>query len=102
MAEEKRNKRKILVNINGKDYSILTTEEDRDKVEEIAQYVNSKIRDAYKGPNLTTPLEATVLAAMNIASEFFVERQQKENLSSELNKRSRVLVERISSLLESE
>jgi len=101
MADEKRNKRTIQVKIYGKEYSIRSTE-DPEIVEEVARYVDSKMTETHKGANSSSPVEAAVLAAMNITGELFHERALNEKLKSELDDRSRALVERISSMLETE
>ena len=76
----------IRVNIFGTEYPI-RGDTDPVYIEEIAQYVDSKMREVSKQLSLPSMSKVAILAAMNIADELFKERAEKEKTVAELEER---------------
>ena len=71
-------KNKITVSIAGQEYTMVA-EEGEDYVKRCAALVDSQVRDVMNGARLGRS-DAAVLAAMNIADQFFKEQEASENL----------------------
>ena len=72
---------KVTVTIAGVSYN-LVSEEDTDYMEKVAAHVDEKVREL-DGSGISTT-EAGVLAALNIADEYFKEVEASENLRRQL------------------
>ena len=60
----------VRVEILGREY-VLKSDEDQGRIEKVAAYVNQKIREVTGGPQTVSTLNAAILAALNIADEYF-------------------------------
>jgi len=60
----------VRVEILGREY-VLKSDEDQGRIEKIAAYVNQKIREVSGGPQAVSTLNAAILAALNIADDYF-------------------------------
>jgi cell division protein ZapA len=60
----------VRVEILGREY-VLKSDEDQGRTEKIAAYVNQKIREVSGGPQTVSTLNAAILAALNIADDYF-------------------------------
>ncbi|HHS50985.1 MAG TPA: cell division protein ZapA [candidate division Zixibacteria bacterium] len=88
----------IKVDIFGKEYSIRSNE-NSDLVVEVARFVDSKMREIDKGGHSSNPVQVAVLAAMNISADLFSAQRSKEEAFSDIDKRCKELIERISSAI---
>ena len=61
---------------------------DRDLDEELAAYVDQKLRAAQDAAPASDTLGLAILTALNLADEIFRSRQQKSSGHSELNERA--------------
>lgn len=75
-------KNKITVSIAGQEYTMVA-EEDENYVHRCATLVDSQVRDIMNGSPLGRS-DAAVLAAMNIADQFFREQETSENLRRQI------------------
>jgi cell division protein ZapA len=66
----------VRVEILGREY-VLKSDEEEGRVEKIAAYVNQKIREVSGGPQTVSTLNAAILAALNIADEYFKVLEEK-------------------------
>lgn len=73
-----REKKTIRVEIDGMDYS-LKSDNDPEYVESIANYVNEKIQKLTLKTNVKSQTKIAVLAALNIADEYFHLQKSYEN-----------------------
>jgi len=101
MIDKAKNKKTIKVKIYGKEYSIRSNE-DPEYVEEVARYVDCKMAEVDKSGASTSPVQAAVLAAMNITDELFIERNSKSTDTEKIEERSKTLTEHITSVIESD
>lgn len=65
----------LKVNIYGTEYPIKGTT-DVEYIKQVAQYVDSKMREVNKNISIDSSLKVSILAALNITDELFKEREQ--------------------------
>jgi cell division protein ZapA len=83
----------VTVEIGGQRYPIRSTLDER-YVTELAAYVDQKMRAASDAAPASDLLGLAVLVALNIADEFFRERDAQSNSGSDLHERA-IRLERI-------
>lgn len=84
----------VRVEILGREYA-LKSDEDPGRVEKIAAYVNQKIREISGGPQTVSTLNAAILAALNIADDYFRILEEKGSRRQDYKTRAENLIERI-------
>jgi cell division protein ZapA len=100
MIDENRTaKLTIKVTIYGKEYSIRSNE-NPDYVAEVARFVDSKMVEVDRSGISSSPIQAAVLAAMNITDEYFKIRDNAGDSLSDMDERCKELIERISSVIQ--
>ncbi|MBR4098636.1 MAG: cell division protein ZapA [Clostridium sp.] len=75
-------KNKITVSIAGQEYTMLAAEDDA-YVRRCASHVDAQVRDVMDGGRLSLA-DAAVLAAMNVADQYFKEQESSENLRRQI------------------
>ena len=86
--------KRFRVDILGEGFEVRSDASEQ-KVREIAQYVDGKMREAVSEGRSTSREKAAVLAAMNIAEEFFKEQEEIKRSRKEMEERSERLLELI-------
>ncbi|MCX5912557.1 MAG: cell division protein ZapA [Deltaproteobacteria bacterium] len=66
----------VRVEILGLEF-VVKSDEKKERVEKIAAYVNQKIREISGGPQTVSTLNAAILAALNIADDYFKVLEEK-------------------------
>ena len=94
-------KQSVKVNIFGEDYPI-KGEADASYIQEVAGYVDQKMKEVSDRMSNKLPLRVAVLAAMSITDELFKERQDKEKKLLNVDERSQSLLEQLESSVDSE
>ena len=94
-------KQSVKVNIFGEDYPI-KGEADAPYIQEVAGYVDQKMKEVSDRMSNKLPLRVAVLAAMSITDELFKERQDKEKKLLNVDERSQSLLEQLESSVGSE
>ena len=89
----------VEVNIFGHDYTV-KTDADSEYIQKIASYVDEKMDEIVRNTKTVSTLNVAILAALNIADDFFKEVRKREELISEVEHRSEELVKTIDSQLE--
>jgi cell division protein ZapA len=87
----------VRVEILGREYNI-RSDEGEERVQKIAQYVDEKLRKTSEISKTTSTLNAAILAAMDIANEYFEALEGRANLrqrAEEIETKSGRLIERI-------
>ena len=92
--EEK--KQSVKVNIFGEDYPI-KGDADAFYIQEVASYVDQKMKEVSERLSNKLPLRVAVLAAMSITDELFKERGDNEKALLNLEERSQSLLEQLDS-----
>ncbi len=88
----------VEVNILGHDYTV-KTDADTEYIQKIASYVDKKMGEIVRNTKTVSSLNVAVLAALNIADDFFKEMQKREELVAEVEHRSEEIVKTIDSQL---
>ena len=89
----------VRVEIMGREYNI-RSDEGEERVKKIAQYVDEKLRKISEVSKTTSSLNAAILAAMDIANEYFEALEGHTHLRlrvEEIENKSGRLLERINS-----
>jgi cell division protein ZapA len=89
----------VRVEIMGREYNI-RSDEGEERVKKIAQYVDEKLRKISEISKTTSSLNAAILAAMDIANEYFEALEGHTHLRlrvEEIETKSSRLLERINS-----
>lgn len=94
-------KQSVRVNIFGEDYPI-KGDADAGYIQEVAGYVDQKMKEVCERMSNKLPLRVAVLAAMSITDELFKERTDKEQKLLGIEERSQSLLEQLESSVDSE
>jgi len=86
----------IKINILGKEYSIKSDVEEN-YVNQITEYLNQKVEEVLKTTKTVATLNVIILAAMNIANDYFQMKNLNEETIDMVETRSRNLIEYIDS-----
>jgi cell division protein ZapA len=89
----------VRVEIMGREYNI-RSDEGEERVKKIAEYVDEKLRKISEVSKTTSTLNAAILAAMDIANEYFEVLEGHTHLRQrveEMENKSSRLLERINS-----
>lgn len=89
----------IRVEIYDQIYSIRSDGGSSDYIQELASFVDSKMRDIAKGTMTVDSLKVAILAALHIADEHFQQSQTQNHLDVQLGIRSSECAERLDRLL---
>jgi len=85
-------KQSIKVNIYGQEYPI-RSDADATYVQQIAEYVDRKMKEVAEKVPARIHSQLAVLAALHIADELFKEREDKEKKLSEVEEKTQSLIE---------
>jgi cell division protein ZapA len=80
----------VKVEICGSEYRI-RGDADPECIQEIAHYVDSKMREVTTETSLGSTLKVAILAALNIAGELFRERDDRNKLLAQVEERAEEL-----------
>jgi len=78
---------------------LIKSEEDEEQVHRVAEYVNEKLREIRDNAQELSERKMAILAAMNIASEFFQLLKERDDRSSDIRERTRTLIYQIDSMM---
>jgi len=90
--------KKIKVRILDHEY-LLKSEENIEQVNEIAKYVNEKLKEIKDNTADLTEKKTAILAALNIASEYFQIVKERDELLKNIRKRTKTLLYHIDSVM---
>jgi len=88
----------IKVIIHNNEYFVKSTE-GTENVSKIIEYVNQKIDEVSNSSEGLSEKKTAILAALNIASEYFQLLKDREDLEADIRKRSEKMIYSIESLL---
>jgi cell division protein ZapA len=78
-------KNSVRVEILGREYT-LKSDEGEERVRKVAEYVNEKIKRISENAKTISTLNVAILAAMDIANEFFEFQEGRSNLTRKVEK----------------
>ncbi len=91
-------KQPVIVNILGSEYA-LKSDADEQYLQEIAGYVDQKMRKLLEGSQIRSPLKIAVLTAVNISDELFRLKQRYEKLVRDIESSSEEITESLDTYL---
>ncbi len=81
----------VKVTIFGQTYTI-HGDAPRDYILQLAEYLNAKMEEVGAGGAVTNPAQAAILAALNVADEYFQLKKIKTGSDSEVERRAMALI----------
>ena len=84
-------KRSVVVHIAGQRY-VVRSDADEQYVQTLAGYVNDRILEVQRTSRPVSGQSLAVLAALNIAGDYFREKQQRRELRQRVREKSRALL----------
>ncbi|MFH1079833.1 MAG: cell division protein ZapA [Pseudomonadota bacterium] len=90
-------KKKYQIRVLGQDISVLSDSGD-EHVEAVVSYVNDTVSEIQKNTKAINVLQVAVLAALNVADEYFKLRGEKEDICHQMESRSEQLIHLINEL----
>ena len=85
-------KTEVIVNIFGNDYRVISDDLDPERIKEVAEIVDAKMKEIHREFPLPSTTKIAVLACLNLVDDYL----QREN---QLNKKLSEMEERIRSLI---
>jgi cell division protein ZapA len=83
---------KVPVNILGRTYEIEVAPGDELMLYSLAEYVEGKLSEAQRDTGIVDTQKLAILAALNIADEYFRLKNSRENVSTVLDKKAEELI----------
>ena len=84
-------KNSVQVEILGKEFTV-KSENDESYVKEIADYVNRKMEEVLKDTRTVATVNVVLLAALNIADEYFRIKEQHQELIGDIESKCQELI----------
>lgn len=84
----------VKVTIYGTDYPV-KGEADSDYIQEVAAYVDGKMKEVAESLSVKSTTKVAILAALNITDEFFQLKGSSENENEEIENRLTLLADRV-------
>jgi cell division protein ZapA len=88
----------VKVRIRNAEY-LVQGEDDEQQVQRIADFVNDKLKEIEQGTEGLSEKRTAILAALDIAGDYFQLLKEKENLLASLRRRTQSLIHSIDSVL---
>jgi len=87
----------VKVKIRNAEY-LVQGEDDEEQVQRIADYVNDKLKEIEQGAEGLSEKRTAILAALDIAGDYFQVLKEKEDLLSKLRQKTTSLIRSIDSI----
>ncbi len=88
----------VKVRIRNAEY-LVQSEDNEQQVQRVADYVNEKLKEIEEGAEGLSEKRTAILAALDIAGDYFQALREKEDLLSSLRDRTQSLIRSIDSVL---
>lgn len=89
----------ITIKIRDREYAIRGAD-DKERILKVAAYVNQKLKEISGSSRGLNDEKAAILAALDIAGDFFQLTKEKEDLLREINNRSQKLILSVNTVLQ--
>jgi cell division protein ZapA len=90
--------KKVTIKIKDREYAIRGSD-DTEQILKVAEYVDKKLKEISDSKKELSEDRAAILAALDIAGDYFQLIKEKEVLLSEINKRSQRLMQSLNMVL---
>ena len=88
----------VKVRILDREY-LVSSDEDQAQVQKIADYVDEKLREVRENTEGLSEKKTAILAALNIANEYFQLLKEQDDLLARLRQRTELLIHNIDSVM---
>ena len=88
----------VKVRILDREY-LVSSDEDQEQVQKIADYVDEKLREVKENTEGLSEKKTAILAALNIANEYFQLLKEQDDLLARLRQRTELLIHNIDSVM---
>ena len=85
------------IRVLGEDISVLSDSGD-EHVETVVKYVNDKVKEIQDSTKTINTVHVAILAALNIADEYYKVKEIKENICQQMESRSEKLIHLINEI----
>ncbi|MBI5967097.1 MAG: cell division protein ZapA [Deltaproteobacteria bacterium] len=89
----------VRIQILGREYTVKSDEEEG-RVRKIAEYVNQKIKEVAEGSKTVSTLNIAILAALNIANDYFKAVESQKSFTQTIEAKSGRLIEMINAQID--
>jgi cell division protein ZapA len=90
-------KKQYHIRVLGEDISVLSDSGD-EHVETVVKYVNDKVKEIQNTTKTINTVHVAILAALNIADEYYKVKEIKENICQQMESRSEKLIHLINEI----
>ena len=90
-------KKQYHIRVLGEDISVLSDSGD-EHVETVVKYVNDKVKEIQNTTKTLNTVHVAILAALNIADEYYKVKEIKENICQQMESRSEKLIHLINEI----
>lgn len=88
----------VKIRIRNQEY-LLQGDDREEQILRLAQYVNEKLKEVEENTEGLSEKKAAILAALNIASDYFQLIEKRDELLSDIRERTRALIQNIDSTM---
>ena len=90
-------KKQYHIRVLGEDISVLSDSGD-EHVETVVKYVNDKVKEIQNTTKTINTVHVAILAALNIADEYYKVKEVKDNICQQMESRSEKLIHLINEI----
>ena len=88
-------KTEVIVNIFGNDYRVISDDVDTERIKEVAEIVDAKMKEIHREFPLPSTTKIAVLACLNLVDEYLQRDNQMTKKLSEMEERIRSIILKI-------
>jgi cell division protein ZapA len=88
-------KTEVIVNIFGNDYRVISDDVDTERIKEVAEIVDAKMKEIHREFPLPSTTKIAVLACLNLVDDYLQRDNQLNKKLSEMEERVRSLILKI-------
>jgi len=88
-------KTEVIVNIFGNDYRVISDDVDTERIKEVAEIVDARMKEIHREFPLPSTTKIAVLACLNLVDDYLQRENQLNKKLSEMEERVRSLILKI-------
>jgi len=88
-------KTEIVVNIFGNDYRVISDDLDSERIKEVAQIVDGKMKEIHREFPLPSTTKIAVLACLNLVDDYLRRENQHKKKIADMDERIKTLLQKI-------
>ena len=88
-------KTEVIVNIFGNDYRVISDDVDTERIKEVAEIVDAKMKEIHREFPLPSTTKIAVLACLNLVDDYLQRENQQGKKLSDMEERIRSLILKI-------